>query len=702
MSSEKQRVRNIDYGAENEDLERMQREFLSGDAKPAAKVVRSKNKPPPTVAGVGASADSVEIRPNKDKEPRDDATSLSSSGGQAIDSKQKGSDVLGFAKSMALAIKEFEVKERGGNDDTGGSENRQSGPTEQKFSSVQSSGIDYGAPGGSQQGPKKLSLFAQRRLAMQRKHAPDGSKATTTATATNALVDSEISSSRDSRGAATFLPKLMAPVPEHTDVGPVRAPEIKPRESGFPHIPVDYMTTTATDSARSVQQDHPVDVRSPEYWKQIREQASLENRDRIGAMSDAEIREAQSDIRSMLSNDAVERLLRRKQKSDDGSSKERVSGQTKRVQFAESVQVAAADDAVDGGNSSGEEYEEDPSEAPPPPPPPPPAEWIGEGMAVDVDNNSIGADSEFYSHMKRKYFPNDVVEEAKLAWILGHKQSRSPMEKAISADRKKEASAAAAAAAASGTEDLELLSKPISHVRFGFDGQTISEETLGEIPTTAALHHHGDDPDKPGYTIPELLHLSRSTVPMQRAVALDTLGNIFHKINVGAWDIAQSVETYLCLLDWEAELYLSGGICDANATGRVVATVALWTWVVEMAKYKTLVRLANGGQMEVDADVAKVPGAEIHGMLPQPAPVAKGKLVERTFKALDSMLTAKFMDNVCEAVSLSLLPERQLAMLSECVKQLQSVSKDLAKRVADHGRLLVLLENKFPYLMNKR
>ncbi|KAJ2656457.1 hypothetical protein IWW48_005020 [Coemansia sp. RSA 1200] len=688
MSSEKQRVRNIDYGAENEDLERMQREFLSGDAKPAAKVVRSRNKPPPTVTGVGAGAGSAEIRPNKNTEPRDDATSSSFSGGQAIDSKQAGTDVLGFAKSMALAIKEFEVKERGRNDDACGGKSRPSDTTEQSFACVQNSDVDYDASSGSQQGSKKLSLFAQRRLAMQRKHAPDVSKATTTAV-TNALVDSEVSSSRDNRGAATFLPKLMAPVPEHTSVGLARAPEIKPRESGFPHIPVDYMATTTTGSAGSVQQGHPVDVRSPEYWKQIREQASLENKDRIGAMSDAEIREAQSDIRSMLSNDAVERLLRRKQKSDDGSSKGGVSGQTKRVQFAESVQVAAAD----------EEYEEDPSEAPPPPPPP--AEWVGEGMEVDVDNNSIGTDSEFYSQMKRKYFPNDVVEEAKLAWILGHKQSRSPMEKAISAGRKKEASAAAAAAA-SGTEDVELLSKAISHVRFGFDGQTISEEVSGEIPTTAALHHHGDDPDKPGYTIPELLHLSRSTVPMQRAVALDTLGNIFHKINVGAWDIARSVETYLCLLDWEAELYLSGGICDANVTGRVAATVALWTWVVEMAKYKTLVRLANGGQMEVDADVAKVPGAEIHGMLPQPAPVAKGKLVERTFKALDSMLTTKFMDSVCEAVNLSLLPERQLAMLSECVKQLQSVSEDLAKRVADHGKLLVLLENKFPYLMNKR
>ncbi|KAJ2539145.1 hypothetical protein EV175_006380, partial [Coemansia sp. RSA 1933] len=82
--------------------------------------------------------------------------------------------------------------------------------------------------------------------------------------------------------------------------------------------------------------------------------------------------------------------------------------------------------------------------------------------------------------------------------------------------------------------------------------------------------------------------------------------------------------------------------------------------------------------------------------------VASGRLVERTFKALDSMVTDRFMDDVYEVVSLSMLPERQLAMLAECIKQLMGVSEVLDARIADHAKLPLLLENRYPYLMNKQ
>ncbi|KAJ1662870.1 hypothetical protein IW140_005404 [Coemansia sp. RSA 1813] len=686
MSSGKQSIRRLDYGAENEDLERMQQEFLSGETKPAAKVVRISK--PPTV-----SSNPVVVS-NADTKTYEKSSVLSN--GEKHSSDRSDSDMLDFAKSMTQAIKEFQIRERNVSKDAS-SEDRQNINVQQDDSDNLTSGIRPNS--------KKPSLFAQRRLEMQHKQAAIG--------AIKVAGQSAPAPSNESNyTAATVLPKLMAPVPEHTVVGPVCAPTMKPRETGFPQIPVDY---TASDSSVDVYPNAPLDVKSTEYWDQVRHQVSQENDDKIRAMSDAEILEAQSDIRSMISNGAIERLMQRKQKNStrtndrvaesvqnskgidntvesSAADKENTTKQIRGVQFADSVKVAKYTDI---SSSSDSESDEDSSALPPPPP----AEWVNEGI-IDVDNNTIGADSEFYSEMKRKYFPTEVVEEAKLAWILGHKQSKSPMEKAILEGRKKDAAAVAAAAKAADIEEVELLSKPISHVRFAFDGHIISEEAASEIPTTAGLHHHGDDPEKPGYTIPELLHLSRSTVPMQRVVALGALKCIFHNINVGTWDIAQSMEVYLCLLDWEAELYLAGAISDANMTQRVVATGALWTFVVEMAKYKALVRLANGGQMEADDDVKK-PGSAIHGMVPQPA-VAKGKLVERTFKALDNMLTARFMDSVYEVISLSMLPERHLSMLAECVKQLQEVSGDLEKRIADHGKLPLLLENKFPYLMNKQ
>ena len=53
--------------------------------------------------------------------------------------------------------------------------------------------------------------------------------------------------------------------------------------------------------------------------------------------------------------------------------------------------------------------------------------------------------------------------------------------------------------------------------RFGFDGRLVhgggGEPAEGEEGeqgdgggTHDALHHHGDEPDKPGYTLPELFH----------------------------------------------------------------------------------------------------------------------------------------------------------------------------------------------------
>ncbi|KAJ1988686.1 hypothetical protein GGI25_006292 [Coemansia spiralis] len=668
--------RAADLGTEDDDLEAMQREFLSGNTKPAAKVIRH-NQPPQVISSI----------PTEEISQTPVDSSLINTDHSIAKKNLEQSNVLDFASSMKQAIKEFEVKERM--------------TEEYSSSSIQTTGAtsensDNISKLKEQQPSKKLSLFAQRRLAKQGKLDTD--KVGSTLFSASGTRDGSAHSS-----AATFLPKLMAPVPEHTVDEPVSAPQMKSRETGFPQIPVDYINNRHTEAEAP---KASIDAKSPEYWAQVRRQVSQENEDRINDMSESEILEAQDDIRAAISSSTIKRLLEKKRNKGSAADIQRDSSigsiekipaaavagdssekKVKRVQFSNSTELASESD-----NES-----DDDSEGLLPPPPPPPAEWVGNNM-IDADDNSVGTDSEFYAEMRRKYFPKELVEDAKLAWILGHKQAKSPMEKAILEGRKKDAAAVAAATNAKGGTDL--LSKPIAHMRFAFDGEILSEESTNCIPTTAGLHHHGDDPEKPGYTIPELLHLARSTVPAQRAVAIATLGCIIHRISIGAWDLAQSVEVYMCLLDWQAELYLSEGISDINMTGRVEATVALWIFVVEMAQYKTVVRLANGGQMEIEDDINR-PGAEIHGMLPQPA-IAKGVLIERTFKALDSMLSSAFMDSVYKTVDLSLVPERQLAMLSECIKYMQTVAAEFDKRIKEHGKLILLLENRFPYLMSKQ
>ena len=82
---------------------------------------------------------------------------------------------------------------------------------------------------------------------------------------------------------------------------------------------------------------------------------------------------------------------------------------------------------------------------------------------------------------------------------------------------------------------LNLGENPGEIYRFGFDGELLCDDygskfECDDIPFYAGLHHHGQDALKPGYTIRELIHLSRSTVKNQRHTAFDTLSNIIENM----------------------------------------------------------------------------------------------------------------------------------------------------------------------------
>lgn len=62
---------------------------------------------------------------------------------------------------------------------------------------------------------------------------------------------------------------------------------------------------------------------------------------------------------------------------------------------------------------------------------------------------------------------------------------------------------------------------------FGFSGELLP---YCEEQTTEGLHHHGDEPERPGYTLQELMQLSRSSMLQQRITAISTLSNIFVKV----------------------------------------------------------------------------------------------------------------------------------------------------------------------------
>ncbi|XP_060076312.1 RNA polymerase II-associated protein 1-like [Ylistrum balloti] len=75
--------------------------------------------------------------------------------------------------------------------------------------------------------------------------------------------------------------------------------------------------------------------------------------------------------------------------------------------------------------------------------------------------------------------------------------------------------------------------------RFDFKGQILHADL--DLPVTSGLHHHGNEPERAGYTLEELFLLARSTNTQQRVIALNTLARIFSKARSG--ELSQLVQS---------------------------------------------------------------------------------------------------------------------------------------------------------------
>lgn len=125
---------------------------------------------------------------------------------------------------------------------------------------------------------------------------------------------------------------------------------------------------------------------------------------------------------------------------------------------------------------------------------------------VKHDNDLIDTDlklddPDFDDKLHAKYFPDLPKDIEKLKWM-----------QPISDDN-----------------DAKFI-RDVSQCRFDFNGNLVPPTRDISSTTHTGLHHHSDDPQLAGYTIPELQRLSRSTFPAQRSVAIQTLGRILYKL----------------------------------------------------------------------------------------------------------------------------------------------------------------------------
>ncbi|XP_003704937.3 RNA polymerase II-associated protein 1 [Megachile rotundata] len=73
------------------------------------------------------------------------------------------------------------------------------------------------------------------------------------------------------------------------------------------------------------------------------------------------------------------------------------------------------------------------------------------------------------------------------------------------------------------------------NARFDFNGLLLAYKDES-VSVVKGLHHHGEEPDRPGYSLQELLQLSRSSAQQQRCTALTTIANIIEKSHKGWYD----------------------------------------------------------------------------------------------------------------------------------------------------------------------
>ncbi|KAJ3119676.1 RNA polymerase II associated protein 1 [Nowakowskiella sp. JEL0407] len=115
------------------------------------------------------------------------------------------------------------------------------------------------------------------------------------------------------------------------------------------------------------------------------------------------------------------------------------------------------------------------------------------------------------------------------------------------------------------SETIEIdESAPVEKIRFAFDGTLIKGEVEAKNELKG-LYHHGDDPEKAGYTIGELCHLCRSTVPAQRILALSTLTNVIRMVRASKFETPMVPEKVaLLLIELEYPFILRLALDDPN------------------------------------------------------------------------------------------------------------------------------------------
>lgn len=296
------------------------------------------------------------------------------------------------------------------------------------------------------------------------------------------------------------------------------APKNRIKQSAFKQ----RRNKTASASATSPQPQAPID----DEKKSIDE----ENRRRLAAMSPEQIQKEREELMANLSPSLIQRLMRRANIDDEAAPAPPPSAEQKDESREEPKQddvataTTTASPSVDATTTKSPDDFTSLDDRPPARPPPDlrPASEIPSGPIhfprppprQDPMPNLDPSSPNFLSDLQSHYFPDTPHDPSALSWLQPDDEGDNPNPSPY-------------------TPGSTATSMPASAIRFSLKGTILSPSTALKLPTTLGLHHHGNDPQAAGYTIPELSILSRSTVPAQRCIAWQVLGRILFRLGRG-------------------------------------------------------------------------------------------------------------------------------------------------------------------------
>lgn len=120
------------------------------------------------------------------------------------------------------------------------------------------------------------------------------------------------------------------------------------------------------------------------------------------------------------------------------------------------------------------------------------------------------------------------------------------------------------------------------NARFDFNGVLLPYKDEN-LTIDKGLHHHGEEPERPGYSLQELLQLSRSSAQQQRCTALTTLANVMEKTRKGWYDKALHPAPLVALSQKNILLLLRFSLDDSSVAVVTAALQALRAFLVSEA-----------------------------------------------------------------------------------------------------------------------